>query len=98
LLDCIVSLATPGHDTALALGMHGGATALVAVLGVVLFRGQADSISETIETTSSTTAMPSDIFERSATHRGEIAPAVGRVHDATDFWRQVVGDHSPAYG
>jgi hypothetical protein len=39
LLDCIISLATPGHNTALALSMHGGATALVAVLGVFLFRG-----------------------------------------------------------
>jgi hypothetical protein len=39
LLDCIISLSTPGHDTAFALSVHGGAAALVAVLGVVLFRG-----------------------------------------------------------
>jgi hypothetical protein len=38
LLDCIISLSTPGHDTTFALSVHGGATALVAVLGVVLFR------------------------------------------------------------
>ena len=56
LLDCIISLATPGHNTALAIGMHGGATALVAVLGVVLFRGQTDSTSNTTEVGSSTTA------------------------------------------
>jgi Domain of unknown function (DUF4267) len=55
LLDCIISLATPGHNTALAIGMHGGATALVAVLGVVLFRGQTDSTSNTTEMGSSTT-------------------------------------------
>lgn len=41
LLDCIISLSTPGHDTALALSVHGGATVLVAVLGLVLFRGRA---------------------------------------------------------
>jgi hypothetical protein len=38
LLDCILSLSTPGHDTAFALSVHGGAAALVALLGVVLFR------------------------------------------------------------
>lgn len=38
LLDCLISLATPGHDTAYALAMHGGATALVAALAVVLLR------------------------------------------------------------
>src|SRR5262249_281572 len=38
LLDCIISLSTPGHNTAYALSMHGGATALFALLGVVLFR------------------------------------------------------------
>jgi hypothetical protein len=43
LLDCIISLSTPGHNTALALSMHGGTTALVAVLGVVLFREHAGS-------------------------------------------------------
>lgn len=37
LLDCIISLSTPGHNTAFALSVHGGAAALVAVLGVVLF-------------------------------------------------------------
>lgn len=41
LLDCIISLSTPDHDTALALSMHGGATALVAALGVILFRSDA---------------------------------------------------------
>ncbi len=56
LLDCIISLATPGHNTVLAIGMHGGATAFVAVLGVVLFRGQTDSTSNTTEMGSSTTA------------------------------------------
>ena len=45
LLDCIISLSTPGHDTALALAMHGGATAFVAVLGIVLVRGHASSTS-----------------------------------------------------
>jgi hypothetical protein len=38
LLDCIISLATPGHNTVLALSIHGGATVLVGVLGVVLLR------------------------------------------------------------
>ncbi|MEI9938591.1 MAG: DUF4267 domain-containing protein [Pseudomonadota bacterium] len=38
LLDCIISLSTPGHNTAFALSIHGGATVLVAVLGVVLSR------------------------------------------------------------
>jgi hypothetical protein len=38
LLDFIISLSTPGHNTALAFAWHGGATALIAVLGVVLFR------------------------------------------------------------
>ncbi len=40
LLDCIISLSTPGHDKAFALSVHGGAAVLVAVLGVVLFRGR----------------------------------------------------------
>lgn len=53
LLDCIVSLSTPGHKTALALSMHGGATALVAVLGVVLFRGPGSSTVDTTDATSS---------------------------------------------
>ena len=56
LLDCIISFATPGHNTALALSMHGGATALVAVLGVVLFRGQASSTEDVSEVTSSAAA------------------------------------------
>lgn len=56
LLDCIVSLATPGHNTALAIGVHGGATALVAVLGVVLSRGHAGSTANTPEETSSAMA------------------------------------------
>jgi hypothetical protein len=56
LLDCIISLLTPGHDTALALSMHGGATALVAVLGIVLFRSHADSTSDTTGMTAPTTA------------------------------------------
>jgi hypothetical protein len=46
LLDCIISLATPGHNTALALSVHGGATVLVAVLGIVLFRRDASSADE----------------------------------------------------
>jgi hypothetical protein len=48
LLDCIISLLTPGHNTALALSMHGGTTALVAVLGVVLFRERASSTAATL--------------------------------------------------
>ena len=47
LLDCIISLSTPGHHTAFALSVHGGATALVAVLGVVLFRGDAGTTAAT---------------------------------------------------
>jgi len=43
LLDCLISLSTPGHDTAFALSVHGGATVVVAALGVVLFRGRAGS-------------------------------------------------------
>lgn len=53
LLDCIISLATPGHNTTLAIAMHGGATAFVAVLGVVLFRGHAASAADTTETSTS---------------------------------------------
>ena len=49
LLDCVISLATPGHDTVLALSVHGSATVLVAVLGVVLVRTHA---SPTIATSS----------------------------------------------
>ena len=60
LLDCIISLSTPGHDTALALSVHGGATALVAVLGVVLFREHASSTVDTTEVTSSTAASATD--------------------------------------
>jgi hypothetical protein len=56
LLDCLISLLTPGHNTALALSMHGGTTALVAVLGVVLFREHASSTAATTEMTSPTTA------------------------------------------
>ena len=56
LLDCIISLATPGHNTAYALWMHGGTTVLVAALGVVLFRGHAGSTAETTDMTSSTRA------------------------------------------
>jgi hypothetical protein len=56
LLDCIISLSTPGHNTALALSMHGGTAALVAVLGVVLFREHASSTADTTEMASSTTA------------------------------------------
>ena len=47
LLDCIISLSTPGHNTAYALSMHGGATALFAVLGVVLFRRHPSSADTT---------------------------------------------------
>jgi len=47
LLDCIISLSTPGHNTAYALSMHGGATALFAVLGVVLFRRHPSSADAT---------------------------------------------------
>ena len=47
LLDCIISLSTPGHNTAYALSMHGGATALFAVLGVVLFRRHPSSTDTT---------------------------------------------------
>jgi hypothetical protein len=46
LLDCILSLATPGHNTTLAIAMHGGATALVAVLGVVLVRPSTGDMTE----------------------------------------------------
>lgn len=60
LLDCIISLSTPGHNTALALSVHGGATALVAVLGVVLFREHASSTVDTTEMTSSTAASATD--------------------------------------
>jgi len=54
LLDCIISLATPGHNTGLALSVHGGATVLVAVLGVVLLRGHASSTVDTTVTSSTT--------------------------------------------
>src|SRR5215831_7225377 len=47
LLDCFISLSTPGHNTAYALSMHGGATALFAVLGVVLFRRHPSSADTT---------------------------------------------------
>jgi hypothetical protein len=50
LLDCIISLSTPGHNTALALAWHGGATALIAVLGVVLFRRHPSSTDTTAYT------------------------------------------------
>jgi Domain of unknown function (DUF4267) len=56
LLDCMISLATPGHNTALALSMHGGATVLVAVLGVVLYRDHASSTVDTTEVASPTAA------------------------------------------
>jgi hypothetical protein len=56
LLDCIISLSTPGHNTTLALSMHGGTTALVAVLGVILFREHTSSTAATTEMTSSSTA------------------------------------------
>jgi Domain of unknown function (DUF4267) len=60
LLDCIISLSTPDHNAALALSVHGGATALVAVLGVVLFRGHAGSTAGTTDVTSSTAASATD--------------------------------------
>jgi hypothetical protein len=60
LLDCIISLSTPGHNTALALSVHGGATALVAVLGVVCFREHASSAVDDTEVTSSTAAPATD--------------------------------------
>jgi hypothetical protein len=47
LLDCLISLSTPGHNTIFALSVHGGATALVAVLGVVLFRRQSSATDTT---------------------------------------------------
>ena len=47
LFDCLISLATPGHDTAYALAMHGGAAALVAGLGVVLLRRERAATVET---------------------------------------------------
>lgn len=56
LLDCIISLSTPGHNTAFALAVHGGATVLVAVLGVVLFRGHAGSTVDTTDAPSSIVA------------------------------------------
>ncbi len=56
LLDCITSLSTPGHNTALALSVHGGATVLVAVLGIILFREPARSTIDTNGATSSTAA------------------------------------------
>ncbi|MEI9949007.1 MAG: DUF4267 domain-containing protein [Pseudomonadota bacterium] len=60
LLDCIISLSTPGHNTAFALSIHGGATALVAVLGAVLFRRHAGSTIDTTDSTSSTAASATD--------------------------------------
>ncbi len=60
LLDCIISLSTPGHNTAFALSIHGGATALVAVLGAVLFRGHAGSTIDTTDSTSSTAPSATD--------------------------------------
>ena len=59
LLDCAISLATPGHNTTFAVAMHGGATALVAVLGVVLFRGHAASTADTTDATTSPGGGPS---------------------------------------
>jgi hypothetical protein len=57
LLDCIISLLTPGHNTALALSMHGGATALVAVLGaVIFFRGHANLTKDPSAVTASAAA------------------------------------------
>ena len=56
LLDCIISLSTPGHNTAYALSMHGGTAALVAVLGIVLFRERAYSTGDPTETNSSAAA------------------------------------------
>jgi hypothetical protein len=47
LLDCVLSLATPGHDTAYALSVHGLTAVLVAVLGVVLLRKNAGSTADT---------------------------------------------------
>ena len=55
-LDCLLSLATPGHHTSFALSVHGGTAALVAVLGLVLVRRSAGSAAEESEMSSSTTA------------------------------------------
>lgn len=60
LLDCIISLSTPGHNTAFALLVHGGATALVAVLGVVLFRTQEHSTVDESAAPSPTAASTSE--------------------------------------
>jgi hypothetical protein len=49
LLDCTISLATAGHNTELALSVHGSATVVVAALGVVLFRRAASSTVEATE-------------------------------------------------
>lgn len=54
LLDCLLSLSTPGHNTPFALSVHGGTAVLLAVLGVVLFRGHRGSTADTPELTSST--------------------------------------------
>ena len=60
LLDCIISLSTPGHNAAFAIAVHGGATVLVAVLGVVLFRGHAGSAVDASDASSSTVASVTD--------------------------------------